>query len=75
MRGRVLVWGGAAVAVAALAMLGVSFSKVGLEEADKPAGLSVAVAGSGPAVYGLIAEQRATGDGRAYQAGRDINRR
>ncbi|MEU1726746.1 hypothetical protein ACNF49_24460 [Actinomadura sp. ATCC 39365] len=87
MRGRVLVRGGAAVAVAALAGLGVYFSKVGLEEADRLAsviGLFVAVAGLGLAVYGLIAERRsggdgveqratAMGDGRVHQAGRDIN--
>ncbi|WP_182876871.1 hypothetical protein [Microbispora sp. H10670] len=87
MRGAVPVWGGAGVAVAALAGLGVYLSRVGLDKADKLAsvvGLFVGLAGLGVAVYGLVAERgsgggggvrqraRATGRGRVSQAGRDI---
>ncbi|WP_182884718.1 hypothetical protein [Microbispora sp. H10885] len=87
MRGAVPVWGGAGVAVAALAGLGVYLSQVGLDKADKlasVAGLFVGLAGLGVAVYGLVAErgsgggggvrQRASATGRARvsQAGRDI---
>ncbi|MEV1205641.1 hypothetical protein [Microbispora rosea] len=87
MRGWGPVWGGAGVAVAALAALGVYLSHVGLDKADKLAsviGLFVALAGLGAAVYGLLAERRrggggvrqraeATGRGRVLQAGRDID--
>ncbi|WP_182902266.1 hypothetical protein [Microbispora sp. H10830] len=87
MRGWGPVWGGAGVAVAALAALGVYLSQVGLDKADKLAsviGLFVALAGLGTAVYGLVAERKsggggvrqraeATGRGRVFQAGRDIN--
>ncbi|MGW5263596.1 hypothetical protein ACWEQG_21720 [Microbispora sp. NPDC004025] len=87
MRGWGPVWGGAGVAVAALAALGVYLSRVGLDKADKLAsviGLFVALAGLGVAVYGLIAERSsggggvrqraiATGRGRVLQAGRDID--
>lgn len=87
MRGWGPVWGGAGVAVAALAALGVYLSQVGLDKADKLAsvvGLFVALVGLGVAVYGLIAERRsggggvrqraeATGRGRVFQAGRDID--
>ncbi len=86
MRGWGPVWGGAGVAVAALAALGVYLSRVGLDKADKLAsviGLFVALAGLGVAVCGLIAERRgggggvrqraeAAGRGRVFQAGRDI---
>ncbi|MEV4456180.1 hypothetical protein [Microbispora sp. NPDC049633] len=87
MRGWGPVWGGAGVAVAALAALGVYLSQVGLDKADKLAsviGLFVALAGLGVAVYALIAERSgggggvrqraiATGRGRVFQAGRDID--
>jgi hypothetical protein len=87
MRGRVLVWVGAVIAVAALVGLGIYFSRVGLENADKLAsviGVFVAVAGLGATVYGLIADRqrsgggvrqlaKADGRGRVNQAGRDIN--
>ncbi|AQZ66199.1 unnamed protein product [[Actinomadura] parvosata subsp. kistnae] len=56
MRKRVLVWGGAVVAAAALAALIVYFVRVGLDNADKLAsviGLFVAIAGLAVAVYGL----------------------
>ncbi|GLW20023.1 hypothetical protein DI270_013920 [Microbispora triticiradicis] len=86
MRGAVPVWGGAGVAVVALAGLGVYLSQVGLDKADKLAsvvGLFVGLAGLGVAAYGLVAERgsggggvrqraRATGRGRVSQAGRDI---
>ncbi|WP_214324614.1 hypothetical protein [Nonomuraea sediminis] len=68
MRGRVLVWGGAVVAVAALVGLGVYFAKVGLEEADKLAsviGVFVALVGLGVAVYGLRVDRNlGSGDGQ-----------
>lgn len=57
MRGRVLVWAGAVIAVAALVGLGVHLARVGLDEADKLAsviGSFVAMAGLAVAVYGLI---------------------
>ncbi|MFF0312997.1 hypothetical protein ACFYSC_36730 [Streptosporangium sp. NPDC004379] len=85
MRGGVLLWGGAGVAVVAMAGLGVHLVRVGLDAADKLAsvcGLFVAVAGLGVAVYALIADparggvrQRATAirRGRVRQAGRDIS--
>ncbi|MEN3539804.1 hypothetical protein AAH991_32170 [Microbispora sp. ZYX-F-249] len=85
MRGWRPVWGGGGVAVAALAALGVYLSQVGLDKADKLAsviGLFVALVGLGVAVYGLTTERRgggvrqraeATGRGRVFQAGRDIN--
>ncbi|XVQ89268.1 hypothetical protein ACQP2K_18185 [Microbispora siamensis] len=73
--------------MAALAALGVYLSRVGLDKADKLAsviGLFVALAGLVVAVYGLIAERKsggggvqqrakATGRGRVFQSGRDIN--
>ncbi|MEU8205103.1 hypothetical protein [Streptosporangium sp. NPDC049046] len=87
MRGGVLLWGGAGVAVVAMTGLGVYLVRVGLDAADKLAsvcGLFVAVAGLGVAVYALIADparggggvrQRATATrrGRVRQAGRDIS--
>jgi high-affinity Fe2+/Pb2+ permease len=87
MRGRGLVWAGAAVAVAAPAGLGVYLARVGLQEADQVAGVLgsfVAVAGLGVAVWRLIAGPRTTdidqqveagGNSEAYQAGRDIDKR
>ncbi|MEV4752593.1 hypothetical protein AB0K21_40090 [Streptosporangium sp. NPDC049248] len=68
MRGRVLVWAGAGIAVAALAGLGVYLSRVKLDEADKLAsviGLFVAVAGLGVAVYGVVAGRKDSGGGTA----------
>ncbi|MFI6457859.1 hypothetical protein ACIBF6_40660 [Streptosporangium amethystogenes] len=68
MRGRVLVWAGAGIAVAALAGLGVYLSRVGLDEADKLAsviGLFVALAGLGVAVYGVVAGRKGSGGGTA----------
>ncbi|WP_030453258.1 hypothetical protein [Herbidospora cretacea] len=65
MRGRWLVWIGAAIAVAALAGLGFYMARVGLEKADQLAsvlGLVVAVTGLGIIVYGLVAARR---DGRS----------
>jgi hypothetical protein len=56
MRKRVLVWGGAAVAVVAAAALIYSFVRVGLDNADKLAsviGLFFTVAGLGVAIHGL----------------------
>ncbi|UBU18089.1 hypothetical protein [Nonomuraea gerenzanensis] len=67
MRGRVLVWAGAVIAVAALAGLGVYLAGVGLDEADKLAsviGLFVAVAGLGVAAYGLITDRKSSGGGK-----------
>lgn len=54
------------VAVAALAGLGVYFTLVGLEKADKLSsviGLFVAVAGLGVAVYGLVTDRKSSGGG------------
>ncbi|MEN3537832.1 hypothetical protein AAH991_22150 [Microbispora sp. ZYX-F-249] len=67
MRGAGPAWGGAGVAVAALAALGVYLSQVGLDKTDKLAGvigLFAALAGLRVAVYGLVAErgQAAPGD-------------
>ncbi|GAA1635505.1 hypothetical protein GCM10009733_035780 [Nonomuraea maheshkhaliensis] len=56
MRKRVLVWGGAVVAVSAVAALAVYLARVGLDEADKLAsviGLFVALAGLGISIRGL----------------------
>ncbi|MEU8363452.1 hypothetical protein AB0C27_46290 [Nonomuraea sp. NPDC048882] len=56
MRKRVLVWGGAVVAVAAVAALAVYLARVGLDDADKLAsviGLFVALAGLGISIRGL----------------------
>ncbi|MGW4790794.1 hypothetical protein ACWEPC_00070 [Nonomuraea sp. NPDC004297] len=56
MRKRVLVWGGAAVAVVTVAALIIYFVRVGLDDADKLAsvlGLFVAAAGLAVAVHGL----------------------
>ncbi|MET8143559.1 hypothetical protein ABZU32_24935 [Sphaerisporangium sp. NPDC005288] len=87
MAQRALIWGGAAVAVAAAAGLGVYFARVGLDAADKLAsviGVFVALAGLGVAVYGMVADRRAgvvrqqaeaTGGGQVYQAGRDLTDR
>ncbi|WP_203982868.1 hypothetical protein [Sphaerisporangium rufum] len=88
MRGGMLLWGGAGVAVVALAGLGVYLARVGLDEADKLAsvgGLFVGLVGLGVAVYALVTgpasgggvRQRATatGRGRVRQAGRDVNER
>jgi hypothetical protein len=64
MRGRVQVWAGAGIAVAALTGLVVYFARVGLDEADKLAsviGLFVAVAGLVVAIVGLRTQRR--GDG------------
>jgi hypothetical protein len=64
MRGRVLLWTGAGIAVAALAGLGFHLAGVGWDEADKRAsviGLFVAVAGLWVAVYALIADRRGGG--------------
>ncbi|MEW1839212.1 hypothetical protein AB0392_14760 [Nonomuraea angiospora] len=64
MHGRAPIWGGAGVAVVALAGLGTYFALVGLDKADKLAsviGVFVAVAGLGVAVYGLIAGRRGNG--------------
>ncbi|MEU8362714.1 hypothetical protein AB0C27_42545, partial [Nonomuraea sp. NPDC048882] len=61
MRGRVLVRAGAAVAVAAMAGLGVYFAKVGLDEADKLAsviGVFLALVGPAMSVYGLVVGRR-----------------
>ncbi|WP_043616231.1 hypothetical protein [Nonomuraea candida] len=58
MRKHVPVWGGAAVAVVTVAALIVYFVRVGLDEADKLAGvigLFVAIAGLGVAIHGLRA--------------------
>ncbi|MEV0618038.1 hypothetical protein AB0I81_32265 [Nonomuraea sp. NPDC050404] len=57
MRKRVLVWGGAVVAVVAVAALIIYFVRVGLDNADKLAGvigLFVALAGLGTTAYGLV---------------------
>ncbi|MGN9843522.1 hypothetical protein ACTMTI_35895 [Nonomuraea sp. H19] len=87
MRRRGLVWGGAVVAVAALAALGVYFAKVGLAQADQLAsvlGLFVAAAGLGVAIFGLWGGAggggvrqvaKARGNSRTYQAGRDLIQR
>ncbi|MEV0379058.1 hypothetical protein [Nonomuraea sp. NPDC050643] len=56
MRKRVLVWSGAVAAVAAMVGLGVYFTRVGLEDADKVAsviGVFVALVGLAVAIYGL----------------------
>lgn len=85
MRG--LVWGGAAVAMAALAGLGIYFAKVGLAQADQWAsvlGLFVAVVGLGVTIFGLRGgpaggrvrqTAKARGNSRAYQAGRNLIQR
>ncbi|MEV0825764.1 hypothetical protein [Nonomuraea rubra] len=62
MRKRVLVWGGAAVAVVAAAALIVYFVRVGLDDADKLASviaLFVTAAGLGVAIYGLRSREDA----------------
>jgi hypothetical protein len=62
MRKRVLVWGGAGVAVVAVAALIVYFVRVGLDNADKLAGvigLFVALIGLGATVYGLVSDRSA----------------
>ncbi len=61
MAGRVLVWGGVVAAAAALVGLGGYLAGVGLERADKLAGvigLFVALVGLGVSVYGLVAGRR-----------------
>jgi len=61
MRRRVLIWGGASLAVGALVGLSVYFSRVGLDEADKLAsviGLFVAVVGLAISGYGLSTDRR-----------------
>jgi hypothetical protein len=61
MAGRVLAWGGAAVAVLALVGLGAYFGVVGLDEADKLAsviGAFVALVGLALSGYGLVQERR-----------------
>ncbi|MBB6554940.1 hypothetical protein [Nonomuraea rubra] len=62
MRKRVLVWGGAAVAVVAAAALIVYFVRVGLDDADKLASviaLFVTAAGLGVAIHGLRGREHA----------------
>ncbi|MEZ7126623.1 hypothetical protein ACBR40_14955 [Nonomuraea sp. AD125B] len=64
MRRRVLIGGGAVLAMAALVGLGIYFNRVGLDDADKLAsviGLFVAVAGLTMSGYGLVADKRGGG--------------
>ncbi|QXJ21290.1 hypothetical protein AGRA3207_002128 [Actinomadura graeca] len=71
MAGRVLVWGGGGVAVAALAGMVAYSAAAGLDRADKLAsvvGACVAVAGLAVAVYGLIVDRRAAGGDTAARA-------
>ncbi|MGR6923279.1 hypothetical protein ACU635_54255 [[Actinomadura] parvosata] len=65
MRKRVLVWGGAGVAVVPSAALIVYFVRVGLDNADKLAsviGLFVAIAGLAVAIHGLRSQPRQPDD-------------
>jgi hypothetical protein len=61
MRGRVLAWAGAAVAVAAAVVLGVYFAVEGLGKADKVAsvaGTFIGLAGLVVSVYGIYQARR-----------------
>lgn len=82
MRGRVQVWGGAVIAVTAVAALSIYLERVGLDDADKLASvmaLFVALAGLGVTVYSMIADRNgehasqgaSTPDERAMATGGD----
>ncbi|MGW4426504.1 hypothetical protein [Streptosporangium sp. NPDC004631] len=70
MRGRVQVWGGAVVAVTAVAALSIYLERVGLDNADKLASvmaLFVALAGLGVTVYSMIADRNGSNGEHASQ--------
>jgi hypothetical protein len=61
MSGRVLTWAGGVVFVAAVAGMGVYFTRVGLAQADQSAsviGAFVGVAGLALSLFGVLAERR-----------------
>jgi hypothetical protein len=61
MTGRVVVWGGGLLALAAPAGLGVYLNRVGLDEADKLSsviGGFVGLLGLGLAAYGIVLSRR-----------------
>lgn len=67
VRGRVLAWGGGAVAVAAVAGFGAYFAAAGLDKANQVAGVArvfISVAGLAVSVYGILQARRGTAAAR-----------
>ncbi|MEV5411537.1 hypothetical protein AB0K60_22205 [Thermopolyspora sp. NPDC052614] len=74
MRGRMWIWVGATVTMAALTGLAVHLAWVGLDDADKLASvlsLFVGVAGLGVTIYGLVTDRKSGNGGHEAPSPQD----